>query len=206
MLHIAGNIRRYVTNYFKPVTKKHVAICVGHSRARDKGAVNVLGVYEWNFNKPIADRTAELIRDSGHMTAVISHYEGNSYGEAMADVAKQLKTIGADVALELHFNSASSPSATGFEFLCWHSSKHGPALADCMRKSFQRTFPEQRDRGIKRATPADRGSRFLQKTHCPAIICEPFFGSNPEDTAFFYGHREELAQAYADGILNWLST
>jgi len=203
---IADNIRRFVINYFKPVTKKHVAICVGHSRTKDNGAVNVLGIYEWHFNKPLADRVAELIRDSGQMASVISHYNGNSYGSAMADVARQLKTICADVALELHFNSTSSPSATGFEFLCWHSSKRGNALATCIQKAFQKAFPEQRDRGIKHATPSDRGSRFLQVTHCPAVICEPFFGSNPKDTAFFYEHREELAQAYADGILNWLST
>lgn len=206
MSRITDSIRRFVTNYFKPMQKKHVAICVGHSRAGDKGAANVLGIYEWHFNKPLADRVAELIRDSGHMASIISRYAGNSYGTAMVDVAKQLKTICADVALELHFNSASSASATGFEFLCWHSSKRSNALATSMQEAFQKAFPDQRDRGVKLNTPVDRGSRFLQETHCPAVICEPFFGSNPKDTAFFYEHREELAKAYADGILDWLST
>lgn len=206
MSNIIESIRYFVTDYFKPVTKKHVAICVGHSRAKDKGAVNVLGIYEWHFNKPLADRVAELIRDSGQMASVISHYNGNSYGSAMVDVGKQLKTICADVAVELHFNSASSTTATGFEFLCWHSSERSNALATSMQKAFHKTFPDQRDRGVKLITPADRGGRFLQETHCPAVICEPFFGSNPKDTAFFYAHRDDLAKAYAEGILDWLST
>jgi N-acetylmuramoyl-L-alanine amidase len=203
---ITDIIRRFVANYFKPMTKKHVAICVGHSRAGDNGAANVFGVYEWHFNKPLADRVAELIRDSGHLASVVGHYNGNSYGSAMTDAAKQVKMLCADATLELHFNAAGSTSATGFEFLCWHSSKRSGDLATSMQKAFQKAFPDQRNRGVKLNTPADRGSGFLQKTHCPAVICEPFFGSNPHDTAFFNTHREELACAYADGILNWLST
>ena len=199
------NIRRYVRNYFTPMLKKHVAICIGHSRSGDNGASNVEGVYEWHFNKPVADRVAELVRESGHLATVIGRYEGNSYGSAMSDVAKQLRTMQADVAIELHFNSADSPSATGYEFLCWYNGKSGNDLAISLQRSFRKSFPDQRDRGIKLNTSSDRGSGFLRKTHCPAVICEPFFGSNPKDTAYFTDNKEKLAKAYADGILHWLS-
>jgi len=46
----------------------------------------------------------------------------------------------------------------------------------------------------------------LQRTPCPAVILEPYFGSSVEETAFFSSRREELAKSYADAILNWLTS
>jgi hypothetical protein len=74
-----------------------------------------------------------------------------------------------------------------------------------MNKSFAKAFPEQRNRGLKSIDAADRGGLFLRKSHCPALICEPFFGSNAKDTAFFSARMEELAVVYAAGVINWLA-
>ena len=185
------------------MTKKLVAICVGHSRAGDKGAVNSEGVSEWAFNQPLAQRVCELIQESGHSTVLVDRYEGTSYSSAMLWLAKRLKELKVDAAIELHFNSAG-PMATGYEFLHWFCSPRGLTLASKVSTSFAKAFPEQRNRGLKSINAADRGGLFLRKSHCPALICEPFFGSNAKDTAFFSAHREELARAYANGLVNWL--
>jgi N-acetylmuramoyl-L-alanine amidase len=183
--------------------KKLVAICVGHSRAGDKGAVNAEGVSEWAFNQPLAKRVCGLIEEAGHSAVLIDHYEGSGYSPAMFWLARRLKELKVDVAIELHFNAAG-PLATGYEFLHWFCSPKGVSLGHKMLREFTKAFPEQRNRGLKSIDAADRGGLFLRKSHCPALICEPFFGSNAKDTAFFSARMEELAVVYAAGVINWL--
>lgn len=184
--------------------KKLVAVCVGHSRAGDKGAVNVDNVTEWSFNQPLAKRVCELIKDAGYDAVVVSLYNGSGYTAAMTWLANHLQEIGANVAVELHFNCSDEPKANGYEFLHWYCSHNGLRLADELAHSFAKSFPNQKNRGLKSINSEDRGGLFLRKTMCPAVICEPFFGSNAKENEFFFSHREELAKAYADGILNWL--
>lgn len=183
---------------------KKIAICVGHSRSGDKGAVNTDGVSEWAFNKPLAERTAELLRDAKHDVKVWSEYSGSGYGPAMRWLAEQIRDYAADVAVELHFNSAG-PEANGYEFLHFCRSGRSARLASCFHFSFKKFFPQRKPRGLKSIDSGDRGSVFLQRTHCPAAILEPFFGSNAEETEFYSARREELARAYADAIISWLS-
>jgi len=187
------------------MTKKLVAICVGHSRSGDRGAVNVEGVTEWAFNQPLAKRVCELIEAAGHSTVLVDHYNGASYGTAMNWLARHLQELKVDAAIELHFNSAG-PYANGYEFLHWFSSPKGLKLADELLRSHSKTFPNQKNRGLKQINAEDRGGVFLRKTHCPAVICEPFFGSNATENCLYFSKREELAKAYAKGVLNWIST
>jgi N-acetylmuramoyl-L-alanine amidase len=122
----------------------------------------------------------------------------------MSWIAEQIREYGADVAVELHFNSAG-PNAEGYEFLHWNRSSRSARLASCFHFSFKKFFPTRKSRGLKPISKEDRGSAFLQRTHCPAAILEPYFGSNAEETNFYSARREELARAYADAILSWLS-
>lgn len=168
------------------------------------GAVNTDGVCEWAFNKPLALRTAELLQDAKHDVKVWSEYQGSGYSSAMSWIAEQIRDYGADVAVELHFNSAD-PTASGYEFLHWHRSSKSARLASCFHSSFKKYFPERKSRKPKAITSDDRGSAFLQRTHCPAAILEPFFGSNVEETIFYFSRREQLARAYADAIMSWIS-
>jgi N-acetylmuramoyl-L-alanine amidase len=41
---------------------------------------------------------------------------------------------------------------------------------------------------------------FLRKTPCPAVIAEPFFGSNPSDVALMQSDLSKLAAVIAEGI------
>lgn len=189
---------------FMQKPKKNIAVCVGHSRKGDNGAVNTNGVNEWAFNKPIADGVVKLLKSKGHFAYIVDVYGGNSYGSAMTDVAKQLRSLNADVAIELHFNSAEL-TANGNEFLYWHSSPKSKDLAEALETAFHRKFPRSKNRGCKAITPNDRGGGFLQKTHCPAVICEPFFGSNEAETEFFTAHSDQIAESYADGIVEWIA-
>lgn len=178
--------------------KMKIGICVGHSRPGDQGATNIHGISEWTYWEPIAQSVADKVRWLGHQAEVFDVYRGSSYGAAMRDVAGQLKHSGCDVAVELHFNAAT-PQAEGYEFLYWHTSSNGALLAGDFLHAFRDAFPERRSRGIKPRDSGDRGSGFLQKTHCPAIIAEPFFGTNTKEVLFFNDRIDQLADALARG-------
>jgi N-acetylmuramoyl-L-alanine amidase len=184
---------------------KKIAICVGHSRSGDKGAVNTNCVTEWSFNKPIAERTAELLREAKHEVKIWTEYKGSGYSSAMSWIAEQIREFGADLAIELHFNSAG-PNAEGYEFLYWHRSSRSARLASCFHFSFKKFFPTRKSRGLKPISKEDRGSAFLQRTPCPAVILEPYFGSNVDETTFYSTRCEEIARSYATSILDWLSS
>lgn len=181
-----------------------IGICIGHSRSGDKGAVNTDGVSEHTFNREVGFSTAELLREEGHTVHVIDDYNGSSYSGAVHWVSNHLTKLGATVAVELHFNSAG-PQAEGHEWIHWHRSAKGQLLASCFNQVFKETFPEAKSRGIKPAYKNDRGSLFLRATRCPAIILEPFFGSNKKETKIYTQNKPALASAYARALTDYLT-
>lgn len=180
-----------------------IAICVGHSRG-DGGAVSVGGVSEWHFNRDIGTRVRNLLIDRGFTACFIDRYAQASYGRAMDYLATHLKSMRAECAIELHFNSSDNSSAAGHEWLYWHSSGSAKALARCLDETMAARFPRTPRRGLVPVFGEQkRGGGFLKKTHCPAVIAEPFFGSHAESWQYFNDHRQELAEVIADGIDAW---
>ena len=180
-----------------------VAICVGHSRSGDKGAQSIGGISEWDWNSKVAHMLKGKLDDAGVDCFVVDHYEGGTYGAAMSWVGSHLKSQGATVAIELHFNAASS-SAKGFEYLYWHTSTEGQKLANAFITAQKALNTPAPSRGAKPADGGDRGSGFLSKTPCPAIICEPFFGSNSGEWNYWSERPSVLADVYARAIKSYL--
>ncbi len=174
-----------------------IALCVGHSRQGDSGAASVDGTTEWDYNCDLAERIASKTRQD---VRIYNTYGGKSYASSMRWLARKLKTDGVSFAVELHFNAAS-PSATGHEWLYWHSSEKGRLLARALRDSMEDSFPLFTSRGIKGRKKGSRGAAFLRYTHCPAVIAEPFFGTNSEDWDLATRHKDGLASTITGGIL-----
>jgi len=121
----------------------------------------------------------------------------------MAWIATQLNVFKVDFAVELHFNSADSPLANGYEFLYWHKSKRSKQICELFRGVFTKKYPSHNDRGIKGLTQESRGALFTRLTSMPAVILEPFFGSNKREWEYFSesrGAMMDLVNAYADAI------
>lgn len=175
-----------------------VAICVGHSRSGDRGAVSFDGYSEHAFNTDVA-KLVQRALPAQYKGVIFNKYAGNGYAAAMTDVAAQCRAVKAAIAVELHFNSAG-PVANGNEWLYWHSSANGRELAAAFETEFTKEFPNSRKRGIKPINAADRGALFLKLTPCPALICEPFFGSNKAESAQYGANKQALANAYAAAI------
>lgn len=181
-----------------------VAICVGHSRLNDAGARSVCGVSEWEYNNAVATYLHEHLKELGIASQIINDYPFKSYSKAVQWVAE--RTWGFDVAIELHFNSYSSSSAKGFEYLYYHRSAKGERLAEAFAEQHTKEVPGQNNRGSKAVKYGDRGYKFLGKTKPPALICEPFFGSNPQEWVLFDGNQETLAQIYARALQKYFAS
>jgi N-acetylmuramoyl-L-alanine amidase len=181
-----------------------IAICIGHSRKignrYDGGAYSSwLKMNERDFNTLVASLLSKHLSQNGIPSRIISHYDGAGYGYAMQDVANQVRDMRASLAIELHFNS-SIPSANGHEWLYWHSSPKGKALAQAFSNQFNKDFPNIRNRRLIGITKSGRGGLFLRNTHCPAIITEPFFGSNQSDCSQVTPH--SVAKSYAKALIS----
>lgn len=184
---------------------KKVAICVGHSRIGDKGAVSVGGVDEWTFNKKVADLLKKHLRHQGINSVVFDDYPSERYSCAMDWLAQDVEKEKCDIAIELHFNSYSSSKAEGYEYLYYHTSNNGRRLAECFCKAHSETFKVQKDRGIKAVEPDGRGSGFLRSVPPPAVVCEPFFGSSPKEWILFDVKHSLLADVYAQAIVEYFN-
>jgi N-acetylmuramoyl-L-alanine amidase len=180
-----------------------IGICIGHSRSGDNGAVNTDGVSEHTFNGDIGRLTADLLRKEGHTVHLVDEYSGGSYSSAICWVSDYMARLGVTVAVELHFNSAG-PFAEGHEWLHWFRSTKSQKLASCFNQAFKEAFPNAKVRGVKSADKEDRGSLFLRITRCPAVILEPFFGSNKKETAFYTKNKSAVAASYAKALTDYL--
>ena len=182
---------------------KKVAICVGHSRIGDKGARSVGGISEWTYNSEVATLLAKQLKKRGIASVIIDDYPSKSYSGAMRWLSKEVGKINADVAIELHFNSFSSSSAEGYEYLYYAHSAEGKRLALCLQKAHQSKSTAQKNRGAKPIERKDRGGHFVTMVKPPAVICEPFFGSSPKEWVLLGQKPAIVADIYATGIFNY---
>ena len=180
-----------------------VGICVGHSRPDDMGALSVTGVNEWMFNVRVAFHVQRYLEKRGIKSIIYDEYHGIGYTASIKWLAQTLKADGVTLAIELHFNAASA-SAQGCEMLYYHRSASGKRLATSLQREVLREY-DTKDRGIKPLKRFSRGGAFLVNTKCVAVLCEPFFGTNPRDWEKFSTTRTVLAEAYARGIKTFLS-
>jgi len=191
----------------RPMNTPLIAICVGHSRfigaKRDGGAVSAGGVSEWVYNRDLAFTIERILRERGIIGFVCDKYEGSGYTDSMRWVASHIKGKQATLAIELHFNAATG-TAKGHEWLHWGTSKGSKLLADSLREAYSKAFPSAVSRGSKAKGSGERGGEFLKLTHCPAVICEPFFGDNPQEWEFASTHQTSIAEAICDGIEDYL--
>jgi N-acetylmuramoyl-L-alanine amidase len=181
-----------------------IAICIGHSRKikgrYDGGAYSPwLDISERDFNLQVASHLSKHLAQNGIACKVINDYAGGGYGAAMQDAADQIKAMHASLAIELHFNSAFS-GASGHEWLYWHSSAKGKALAQAFSSQFGKDHPGIKSRGLKGITEQDRGGAFLRTTNCPSVILEPFFGSSQSDCQQITP--ESVAKSYAKALIS----
>ena len=195
-----------------------LAIQTGHTKGT--GAVGCGNVQEYDFNAKVTSEI-ERLAPIYDVELLVTHRDPElGYSAAVRKTAAAIKDFDADLCLELHFNSAGE-SAKGCEILHYCNSSNGERAAHCMADSLKPmldalSIPLRGDNGVrslwyhKADEPkaySNRGSYYVYATHCPALILEPFFGSNPREMELMNqaDNITELARSYILGALNFTS-
>lgn len=186
-----------------------LAIVVGHNPEK-QGAVRAdTGESEFRFNSRIAEMMHSINRQNpvpGLEIKTFFRRAGLGYSREIAEVYDQVDDWGADASVELHFNGASDPRATGTEVLS-SGTALSLRLAGALQKEITRTLG-LRDRGIRTRARQDRGGQSLFSGRAPAVLVEPFFGSSPLGQKATDERHEEraLAAAYLVGAVEAMRT
>lgn len=166
-----------------------------HTQAKtirqDPGAVNKHGVKEGDLTIELRNLIARELDLLG------IKYITDSDNESLGQYLKRIGTGTGSVVLELHFDSALSPTATGCTGLI-------EGEADRLDRAFAKELTDAnasilgiRNRGVISETESHRGSLGLMRED--GIIClqEICFISNDDDLARYNLKKKELARAFA---------
>ena len=166
------------------------------------------GLEEHSTSRRWTRRIVELLQHNGVDAVIVPHHSLRGKVEAINE-------LGADLALEVHFNGCGGCGAKGAETLYYPGSAKGRAAAEAVHAFVAKAA--SRDRGIKEGwyrqdhpgqvdydgdvEGDERVLYFLQKTNCPALILEPEFIEQGKQIK----RREMgLCRAIADGIEDYL--
>jgi N-acetylmuramoyl-L-alanine amidase len=177
---------------------KKLAIVVGHN-IRSQGAVRKdNGETEFVYNSRLAEIIKQKASDYGLNVEIFKRTPGR--GE-IARVYQQVDFWNADASIELHFNSFGNPSASGTETLSSGSSR-SLKLAEEVQMEMVETLGLT-DRGILVRNRRTKGKGYLSLVSgkAPAILIEPFFGSNARGLAASdeLFEQQKLAEAILEG-------
>jgi N-acetylmuramoyl-L-alanine amidase len=174
-----------------------VVIDPGHG-GPDPGAVGRGGIMEKHIVMSIGSQVATRLRQRG-IKAVLTRT-----GDVDLDLQPRValaERVRARVFVSIHANaiSMSRPDINGLESF-YYGSSDGYRLAAAIHNSILRSV-SVRDRGIRQA-------RFyvIRKTSMPAALIETGYVTGAQDAANLKSpaHRTRLAEAIAQGILNFL--
>ena len=153
--------------------KSKVALVVGH-RSQRQGAVGSAGVSEWHYNRSLAK---EIAKECKGVDVKIFYRDDmpGGYGEKMKRLHKRIDAWGADYSISMHFNAAANTRADGHEVL--YCSSYGELLAKKLNDTFNK-YLANRNRGIKKVSPKERGGGFLCRGKSICVLAEPYFAAH----------------------------
>lgn len=152
---------------------RRIAIVIGHNKDQP-GAVRVTDrVSEYVWNSRLADL---IVAQAPTRYVVVRRTKGA--GE-ISRAYSAVDASGVVASVELHFNAASSPAATGTETLSSGSTR-SLRLANLMQEEMVAALG-LKDRGVKVPGDKDRGYGSLHAGRPPAVLIEPYFGSSAYD-------------------------
>ena len=174
-----------------------VMIDPGHG-GKDPGAVGIGGLQEKNVIFPISQEVTRILQQNG--VSVRMTRDTDSF-VSLAGRTELANRAGADLFVSIHANaiSLSRPEVNGLEVYYFQS---GKTLAQTIHRNILSSI-SMRDRGVKTA-------RFyvLRNTNMPSALVEVGFVTGREDAPNLSSpaHRSRMAQAIANGILEYIQT
>jgi N-acetylmuramoyl-L-alanine amidase len=156
-----------------------IYIEAGHNN-RDSGAVGVGGRKESDWTKWVKIRLADaLIKQSEDNVSIIMDDDGRTLSQVISDFKRTISSN--DILLSIHFNSASSNTATGTEtFIADGASERSVILG----KDISKIVADRlgiKNRGCKTESQSNRGRLGILHLKGSAVLLEVSFINNPED-------------------------
>lgn len=181
-----------------PTGTAQVVIDAGHG-GPDPGAVyEEYGLHEAVLNLQIAERTAEVLRETHGYTVALTRVDnatelGNSERGEIANACQAL------VFVEVHLNASTDRSAN-YSQAFWSEKEKDYALSLVMNDALASLgIPVV---GVDRF---DNGG--LLRAKMPAVLVEAVFLSNDAEASMLAKgtRQEEISQAIAEGVAMWLA-
>lgn len=158
-----------------------IAIVIGHS-ASSKGAVNTDGVAEFTWNTRLAEQLEQQFEERGVECRIFRRRPGR-YNTVVPALAQEVNRWGCDLVVALHFNASTDSDVAGAMALHWPGSVDGRHMADRLARAVSSAVGNQ-NLGKRAQAESWSGAQLwiLSETDAPAVILEPYFGSNASDT------------------------
>lgn len=165
------------------------SLVVGHKENSPGACNDKHGICEFEFNKYIVLAVSKELEYIPHRV----HFR-----ESYSALPSQINAVDPKFIISFHCN-AYNGSASGTEVLYYRTSRKGKEIAGILNKELVKAL-ELNDRGIKPKSAEDRGGYLLKSTIAPCVICEPFFIDNDSDLERAQERRDDLVNAYVEGI------
>ena len=182
-----------------------VCLDAGHG-GTDSGAVGPSGLKESDMTLDVCKRARDLLSP---YVKVIMTRETAGATISLTRRANYANENKSDVFVSYHFNSAESKVAKGFEIFTTRGQNNPDKLASAIFEKHSNLFPDQVKRHDWSDGDADKEAGFsvIRRANCPATLVEGEFISNPLGEAWINvdHNRQLMAQAVADGVLDFLS-
>lgn len=179
---------------------KRVCIDAGHGGA-DHGESGPSGDTEAELAFRLAARTAALLENQGAETTLTRGPHDNAADSTRVAIAND---FGADLLVSVHLNShrleIASGAATYFFEGASIASEPGEHLADHIQRALVAT-------GRADCHTHGKAYSILRETSMPAVVVEPCFVTNPEESKLLSdpSSLEVIAQALVDAIASYFS-
>lgn len=180
---------------------KRLAIVVGHNSEKQGAVRGDTGETEFVWNSDLAKMIEDEAQDyAGLEVKTFYRQPGLGYSREIRRVYEETDRWGANATVELHFNSSSSPNATGTETLT-SGTPASMALAVSVNQEMVAALG-LKDRGVKTRSATDRGGASLMSGRAPAVLIEPFFGSSTkgQQATDSSSEKRALAEAVVRGV------
>lgn len=191
-----------------------VILDAGHG-GEDGGAVGANGIYEKDLNLAIAQALCEMLRANGIEVVMTrnedillydksSDYQGQKKVQDLATRKKIAEQYESAVFVSIHMNAFPQAQYHGLQVYYSKNHEDSRTLAQALQSLTQSALQPDNHRKIKEA---DGNIFLLDRLHCPAILIECGFLSNPEECAALsdVGYRQQLSLLICQSLLEYFS-
>lgn len=183
-----------------------VCIDPGHAGGHiDPGAIGVSGTQEADVNLAVSKLVKQYLEAAGCEVYMTRTEQEQAETDELSYRTTYSDSVGADLFVSIHANSAPSCCAEGTETWYWYCSDKGKKLAQCIQNQLVNSLGLS-DRGIKESAPG-QSLYVLHRTNAVSVLVELGFLSNASDEAVLNSSKgqDTAAAAIARGITDYLN-